>query len=348
MDADLAVEHVFGNFHDYYEFNPEAERLRFLSPSVRAGLRSLLRGRRAYYLDIGCNEGKLTQAVHKALVSGALPVATTTTTTFSVDSISELNEAIQKHRMAPQYVTIEDGGSGHRKHFVLHVFIANVFFGAGDGVSKKVAKAKAAAEALARLAAIAAPSDAAPTNIVPAMADDLAKVPLDLRTLGIDVDAELIGRANTLVSPSDPALTFQVADIMEGGRLAALCDAFLSETPDKSFDLISCFSITMWIHLNHGDAGLLNFLDLVAAKTTHLILEPQPYKCYKTATRRLQRLKHTIPASFKALQITHNVVDVIDAHLSDLFPFKTPLGKTNWSRPVMLYSKVPLPETTSA
>ncbi|EQC42096.1 hypothetical protein SDRG_00937 [Saprolegnia diclina VS20] len=342
MDADLAVEHVFGNFHDYYEFNPESERLRFLSPSVRAGLCSLLSGRRAYYLDIGCNEGKLTQAVHRALVSGALPVAPATTTTFSVDSISELNEAIQKHHVAPTYVTIEDGGFGHRKHFVLHVFIANVFFGAGDGVSKKVAKAKAAAEALARLAAIASPSDDAPTTVAPVTAAEPTSSNVDLRTLGIDVDAELIGRAAAL-APSDMSLTFQVADVMEGGRLAALCDAFLSETEGKTFDLISCFSITMWIHLHHGDAGLLNFLNLVSAKTTHLILEPQPWKCYKTATRRLQRLHHTIPASFRAIQITHTVVDVIDKHLSDLFPYKTPLGKTNWSRPVMLYSKVPLP-----
>ncbi|OQS00782.1 double stranded RNA binding [Achlya hypogyna] len=351
MEEDLAVEHVLGNFHDYYEFNPESERVRFLSPEVRAGLRSLFQQRpRANYLDIGCNEGKLTQAIHKAIVGGgaAPPEPSTDRTMFSVDSICELNNALQKHHETPLYVTIEDGGTGHRKHFVMHVLIGGVFFGAGDGVSKKVAKAKAAAEALARLASLADTSSPdeptpAPTPAPTPSVVDL-EAPVNLHTVGVDVDPVLIHRAKRLVAgDASGALQFDVADIMEGGRLDAICSAHLDGA--ATFDLVSCFSITMWIHLNHGDAGLVAFLDLVAAKATHLIVEPQPWKCYKTATRRLTRLQHRIPASFRAITITHTVVDVIDAHLSDLFPHKTPLGKTNWSRPVMLYSKVPLPSS---
>jgi len=61
--------HIYGNFHDYYEFNPENERLRFLTHELRAALRN-----EYFYsktslpdqpsnvpvtiLDVGCNEGK--------------------------------------------------------------------------------------------------------------------------------------------------------------------------------------------------------------------------------------------------------------------------------------------------
>jgi hypothetical protein len=44
-------------------------------------------------------------------------------------------------------------------------------------------------------------------------------------------------------------------------------------------------SVTMWIHLNHGDDGLSRFLEVVASYTHYLLLEPQPWKCYQTAAR---------------------------------------------------------------
>jgi hypothetical protein len=37
----------------------------------------------------------------------------------------------------------------------------------------------------------------------------------------------------------------------------------------------------MWIHLNHGDDGLWAFLEQVSSMTDHLIVEPQPWKCYR-------------------------------------------------------------------
>ena len=41
----------------------------------------------------------------------------------------------------------------------------------------------------------------------------------------------------------------------------------------------------MWVHLNHGEAGLTRLLELVAGYSDYLLLEPQPWKCYQTAAR---------------------------------------------------------------
>lgn len=52
-----------------------------------------------------------------------------------------------------------------------------------------------------------------------------------------------------------------------------------------------------------------------------------------------------IPASFREIQVRQDVVERIDAFLlkAGRFRFKAQLGKTNWSRPVMLYSRTQIP-----
>ena len=56
---------------------------------------------------------------------------------------------------------------------------------------------------------------------------------------------------------------------------------FLSKCGAKSFDLVMCFSVTMWIHLNRGDKGLAEFLGLCCSLSRNVLVEPQPWKCYK-------------------------------------------------------------------
>jgi len=53
---------------------------------------------------------------------------------------------------------------------------------------------------------------------------------------------------------------------------------------DHSFDLVSAFSVTKWIHLNHGDAGLRAFFANVFESLRpggRFVYEPQPWKSYR-------------------------------------------------------------------
>lgn len=63
------------------------------------------------------------------------------------------------------------------------------------------------------------------------------------------------------------------------------------------------------------------------------------------AQKRLSRMRVEIPASFREIQVRQDVVERIDAFLLDAgrFRFKAHLGKTNWSRPVVLYSRSKIP-----
>lgn len=60
--------HVFGNFKNYYEFNPTVERMKFISAKVLRLLFERVSGT-LRVLDIGCNSGDLTLDLYHALVS---------------------------------------------------------------------------------------------------------------------------------------------------------------------------------------------------------------------------------------------------------------------------------------
>lgn len=59
------------------------------------------------------------------------------------------------------------------------------------------------------------------------------------------------------------------------------------------------------------------------------------------ALKRLNRLGVAVPKSFRELKVRNDVVEKMDEFLlaAGRFHFKADLGKTNWSRPVVLYSR---------
>jgi SAM-dependent methyltransferase len=81
------------------------------------------------------------------------------------------------------------------------------------------------------------------------------------RVLGVDLDDVLIGRAIKKAESMD-SVSFYTVDIMKedvGSGVGVIRD-FCERNKLTGFSFISLFSITMWIHLNHGDIGLEKFL----------------------------------------------------------------------------------------
>lgn len=131
-------------------------------------------------------------------------------------------------------------------------------------------------------------------------------------SLGVDVDGELIARA-AKKRDGCQRTAFAAADVMqpdfcrvvrewEAGHDARRdasdrADAAAASSPAcqvppaaRTVRIVSLFSVTMWVHLNHGDEGLAHLLQTVSRWADVLILEPQPWKCYSTAARRLRRM----------------------------------------------------------
>ena len=164
--------------------------------------------------------------------------------------------------------------------------------------------------------------------------------PREVKILGVDLDHDLIRRANESLESGQlcEGLQFKSLDLTDKKSKEVLLDFLKDQNRDK-FDVIFCFSVTMWIHLNHGDEGLRDFIKLLASLSHFVILEPQPWKCYQTANRRMRKLKQPV----------FEQIEKIGAKREDLEPFllKTcqengliklkELGTTDWNRKAILF-----------
>ncbi|XP_049852731.1 probable RNA methyltransferase CG11342 isoform X2 [Schistocerca gregaria] len=104
----------------------------------------------------------------------------------------------------------------------------------------------------------------------------------------------------------------------------------------------SCyFLVTMWIHLNYGDEGLIKFLKDLCAWTKVLVIEPQPWKCYRAAARRLWRAKGKTFPELDALTIRHNVETEIEDILEKKCNFSKVLETTSedWKRKIIFFRR---------
>ena len=163
---------------------------------------------------------------------------------------------------------------------------------------------------------------------------------MDVAVLAVDLDASLIARCRE--RSKQRAIRYEEADVTSDSGLQVVRE-FLAEHSALKFDLVTCFSVTMWIHLNHGDAGLKIFLENIASLSNRLLIEPQPWTCYKTARRRMRKLKQPDFPHMQHLQWTSNVPDDIVRFLTSQCNMKvlTDCGTTSdWNRPVHLLSSL--------
>ena len=66
-----------------------------------------------------------------------------------------------------------------------------------------------------------------------------------------------------------------------------------SKLEPQSLDTITCLSVSKWVHVTGGDAKLKKLFAKVRELLVpggYFILEPQPWKSYKTAINKLVRI----------------------------------------------------------
>ncbi|XP_050079133.1 probable RNA methyltransferase CG11342 [Anopheles maculipalpis] len=113
-----------------------------------------------------------------------------------------------------------------------------------------------------------------------------------VKAVGIDIDERLCDRART----EFPEIEFFKGNILSiahqqttRGQAEDPIEQCMKRLGIERFDVICCFSVLMYIHLNGGDDGLRSVLDYLCEKGKFLILELQAWKKYQDQVRRLKR-----------------------------------------------------------
>lgn len=165
-----------------------------------------------------------------------------------------------------------------------------------------------------------------------------------LKFVGVDIDGILIERACEKFQNEN--LSFICADITTDSFKNILFD-ILKTNAYKSFNVIFMFSVTMWIHLNYGDVILKKLLMYLARSTDFLVLEPQPWKCYKTALRRMRKYKKDHFPEFDKLEMRESVEHDIDKYLTENcgMTMVYQSNPSHWGRRIKLFSQLKDPSS---
>ncbi|XP_026745606.1 pre-miRNA 5'-monophosphate methyltransferase [Trichoplusia ni] len=155
----------------------------------------------------------------------------------------------------------------------------------------------------------------------------------DIQMLAVDIDPKLIERAKE--GNEYPGINFNTSNIMDTND-RTMIQNYLTSFHRTQFDFTFCFSITIWIHLNNGDIGLLNFLRYIRDISVVIIIEPQPWKCYRNAQRRLKKSGHSFEY-YSSLQIKGDVEAVIESVLSESHYKTYQSDKSSWDRKVLSF-----------
>lgn len=159
----------------------------------------------------------------------------------------------------------------------------------------------------------------------------------NVHLLGFDLDEILILRAQQ-ANPLPGNISFIPMDIMEDFEQL---QGYLNLHGCSRFHLCLCLAVTMWVHLNHGDSGLLQLLSHLASISQHLLLEAQPWKCYRSAARRLRKLGRSDFDHFKALKIRGDIAEHAREHLETNcgMELNQSFGSTAWERKLLLFKR---------
>ncbi|NXN75396.1 BN3D2 methyltransferase, partial [Himantopus himantopus] len=160
----------------------------------------------------------------------------------------------------------------------------------------------------------------------------------ELNLLCCDIDPVLIERAQQC-SPFPASISFANLDIMDCSAREPFLSSYLGRFGRSTFDIVFCMSVTMWIHLNHGDSGLMEFLSFLSSLCKYLLIEPQPWKCYRAAARRLRKLGRNDFDHFRSLAINGDMAERITQILTKdcAMELVCCFGSTSWDRSLLLF-----------
>ncbi len=160
----------------------------------------------------------------------------------------------------------------------------------------------------------------------------------DVHILGIDIDPLLIERCIEH-NQHETNVTYKCMNIMDNDTDGV--SEYLKQFNRTRYDAVFSLSLTMWIHINNGDEGLMDFLKKITLLANLLVVEPQPWKCYLTAMRRMSRSGKTFD-KFKELKVRENVEDWIQSTLveEDVFKVIFQTTPTRWNRKICFYERI--------
>ncbi|KAL7543562.1 hypothetical protein ACHAXR_012871 [Thalassiosira sp. AJA248-18] len=299
--------HRYGNFPNYYSFNPPQNRLQVLEESsilsyIRSGLSRLSD-------DVESKE----KSIRGELSDGA--ATTSVATAFgSGDSID--GSVRKKPRMDKKYSSAQ----------IREIYYCDLGCNEGD-----LTMAMATSIAKDTISCNNDDCEDEPKNKASSTTNSTAS----MKCLGLDLDPMLIERANAKFSSETPSASSSCTNekpkqkdglssachVKAMFKVCNLCsasehnDAYTSfwdviecrktngiaktsnennngkEEPKPRFHLTTIFSTTMWIHVHSGDDGLREFLERACNWTKRfLLVEPQPSGCYRKANIRLRKM----------------------------------------------------------
>ncbi|XP_058817538.1 pre-miRNA 5'-monophosphate methyltransferase [Topomyia yanbarensis] len=110
------------------------------------------------------------------------------------------------------------------------------------------------------------------------------------RMLGVDIDGKLVQEANReYLLEGLRFAQMDVHDVAVGKQIDNPVSEFLQEAGVRQFDIVFCFSILMYVHLNHGDEGLQKVLDYLCSRAKVLVIELQSWQKYRDHARRMRK-----------------------------------------------------------
>jgi len=162
-----------------------------------------------------------------------------------------------------------------------------------------------------------------------------------LLMLAVDIDATLIQRSAECNRHVDN-IFYRTADIQSDRCRQEVVGEFLRNYGAEKFSVVFVSSITMWIHLNCGDDGLCSFLRYISSIAEYVLIEPQDWKCYRAAVRRMKKLGCQPFQHFSCLEWRDNVDQAIVKYLQSsacCLKLVKHLGQTeSWSRSLYLFT----------